>query len=783
MEDRIKKVAVMGSGVMGSAIAAHFANVGIPSILMDLPAKDGNDRNAVARAGLASVVKSKPASFYLKDFASLIELGNFDDDLEKIAECDLILEVIIERMDVKKEFFKKIDENRKPGTLVASNTSGLLINEMAADCTEDMRQHFFGMHFFNPPRYLKLLEIIPGRDTLPEVISFMKNFGSDVLGKGIVVCKDTPNFIANRIGMYAIMHAMRTMVEDGYSIQEIDAFTGTNIGHAKSATFRTGDLVGLDTLAHVANNLYEYCPEDDERDMFKTPAFLVKLIKDGALGAKSGKGFFSRTKKKEILHLDHKTGEYVNKEKLSFPSIALARSEDTAAGKIRAMTSAQDGASKFLWKNLSSTLLYCAKRMGEITDSIVDIDNAMQWGFGWEIGPFGTWDILGVNKVAEYLKKEGRELPENISKFLEAGHKTFYKTEKGVEYFYDFNAGDYKERDRGPNVLILKNLKAQEKTVCENSGASLIDLGDGVACLEFHTKMNAIGGEIISFSKKAMEEVEKNFRGLVIANQGAHFCAGANIMMILMSIMEEEWDDIELMIRQFQQMNMRFRYSPRPVVAAPFGMTLGGGCEVSIHSDQIVAAAETYMGLVEVGVGLLPAGGGTKEMLMRAMDKAPKGAVELPFLQKVFETIGMAKVATSGEEARQMGFLTSADKVIVNNDQLIHKAKQAVIGLAESGYTPGTPRTNIPVMGRPGLALIKLMVSGMREGGFISEHDEHIATVIGKVMTGGDISGPQEVSEQYLLDLEREHFLRLCGTRKTQERIKYMLEKGKPLRN
>jgi 3-hydroxyacyl-CoA dehydrogenase len=673
MQRKINKVAIMGSGVMGSAIAAHFANVGIPSLLLDLPAKEGKTPNDIARAGLETALKARPASFYLKEFAGLIELGNFQENMERVKECDLVIEVIIERMDIKKEFFKKLDDVRPPGTIIASNTSGLSVNEMLSDCSEDLRAHFVGMHFFNPPRYLKLLEIIPTKDTKQEIIDFICDFGENVLGKGIVLCKDTPNFIANRIGIYAMMNAMKIMVEDGYSIQEVDAFTGTNIGHAKSATFRTADLVGLDTLVHVADNLYEVLKDDDEKDIFKTPDFLRKMVEDGVLGVKSKKGFYVKSKEGDIRHLDLEKNQYVQKEKLSFNSIAMARAEDTTVGKIRAMVSGQDKASTFLWKNFSATFLYCAKRMGEIADSLVDIDNAMKWGFGWEIGPFGKWDILGVQKSVDRIKKEGMVIPKIIEDFLVKGNKTFYKSEKGIDYYYDFNSGDYKEIKRSPKVILLKNLKSQEKTIDSNSGASLIDLDHGVACLEFHTKMNAVSGDIISLSKKAMEEVDKNFKGLVIANQGQHFSAGANLMLILMAIIEEEWDEIDLFIRLFQKMNMGFRYSSKPVVAVPFGMTLGGGCEVCIHADQIVASAETYMGLVEAGVGVIPAGGGTKEMLLRGMEKAPEGAVELPFLKHIFETIAMANVSMSAEEARGLGFLKPSDSIVVNSDHMIHR--------------------------------------------------------------------------------------------------------------
>lgn len=783
MTFKIDKVAVLGSGVMGSAIAAHFANAGIPSLLLDLPPKDGGPGDALAQAGLRGAVKAKPAAFYLPEFASMVETGSLQSDLEKIRGCDLILEVVVERMDVKKDLFKRIDAVRKPGTLVATNTSGLSVNAMVAECSEDMRRHFAGIHFFNPPRYLKLLEIIPSQDTLAEVVDFFRAFGEDVLGKGVVICKDTPNFIANRIGIYGIMHAMRTMAEDSYSIQEVDSFMGPIIGNPKSAIFRTADIVGLDTLGHVARNLWDACEGDDERDMFRTPEVLKQLLDLGALGAKNGKGFYNKGADGEIRHWDSKAGAYASKQKLSFASIALARNEDSLKGKLRILLTGKDRASAFLWKSFSATFLYCAKRLGEISDSLVDIDNAMKWGFGWELGPFAKWDILGVPETVARMKAEGRTIPAHIERFVAAGNRTFYKNEAGVDYFYDFQAGAYKPVLRNRKAILLGNLRRQDKVVASNSGASLIDLGDGVACLEFHTKMNAVGGEILSMARKAVEEVERNFRGLVIANQGPHFSAGANIMLVFMSIMEEEWDEIDLTIRQFQKMNMLFRYSSKPVVAAPFGMTLGGGCEICLHADQVVASAETYMGLVEAGVGLIPAGGGTKEMLLRGMDGAPDEAIALPYLKRIFQAIAMGKVSSSGEEARSLGFIRASDRVILNGDHLIHYAKQAAIGLAESGYRQPRIRSDIPVTGRQGLAAVKVMVAGMKEGGFISDHDEVVALKLAGILTGGDLSGPQKVGEQYLLDLEREAFLSLCGMRKTQERIKYMLEKGKPLRN
>ncbi len=784
MQRTIKKVAVLGSGVMGSAIAAHFTNVGIPCLLLDIPAKEGDNPNAISQNGLANIKKSKPAAFYSKKFSSLIRVGNFKDDLDKIADCDLVIEAIVELMDIKKEVLKNIDTHRKPSTIVATNTSGLSINEMIADCSDDLKKNFLGMHFFNPPRYLKLLEIIPSAHTDPALMEFICSFGENVLGKGIVICKDTPNFIANRIGSYAVAKSIAVMQEGSYTIQEVDAFTGANIGHAKSATFRTADIVGIDIFAHVSEILYKGVADDDESDIFKIPDFMNTMISSGVLGSKTGKGFYFKTKEKEIRQFNYKTGEYLAKEKLQFKSIAAARSQETVAEKIRAMIGAKDRGSEFLWKLFSSTFLYCAKRMGEIADTLVEMDNAMQWGWGQQIGPFGKIDALGGSDCIEKMKKEDQVIPEIIEDFIAGGNKTFYKTEEGVDYYYDFRSKSYKEIEQSKKIIILKNIRDQNKVVMSNSGASLLDIGDGVACLEFHSKMNAIGPDIISMANKAVQEVDKNFRALVIGNQHlSAFSAGANLMLLLMAIMEQEWDEVDFIIRSFQKAHLNLRFSPIPVVAAPHGLTLGGGCEMTLHTDMVIANAETYTGLVEIGAGVIPAGGGTKEMLLRAMDGMPEGAIELPYLQKVFETIAMAKVSTSAEEARDLGFLRPVDRIIINGDHQLHFAKMAAIGLAEAGYTQPRQRTDIPVMGIPGFAAIKAVVANMREGELISEHDAVIALKLGKILTGGDVSGMHLVSEQYLLDLEREAFLSLCGMCKSQERIKYILETGRPLRN
>ena len=784
MQRNIKNVAVLGSGVMGSAIAAHFANAGIPCLMLDIPAKEGDDPNAFSLKGLESAKRAKPAAFYSQKFASLIHVGNFEDDWSKIADSDLIVEVVLEEMAIKKDMLKKIDAVRKPSAIVATNTSGLSVNEMVADCSDGLKKNFIGMHFFNPPRYLKLLEIIPSSHTDPEVIKFICNFGENILGKGVVLCKDTPNFIANRIGLYSFSEIIVLMTEGNYTIQEVDTLTGSNIGHPKSATFRTADVVGIDVLLHVWENMANAGRDHGEKEKYKIPDFIKKMVESNVLGVKTGKGFYLKTKEKEIMMLDFQTGEYVSKEKLQLKSIGAARNEETVEGKIKAIIAAGDRGSEFLWKLFVRTFLYCVGCIGEIADTLVEIDNAMKWGWGQEIGPFGKMDALDVDRCVERMKKEGILVPQSIEDFIAGGNKSFYKTEQGIDYYYDFRTRSYKEIERNAKILILKNIKDQNKIVVANSGASLVDIGDGVACLEFHAKMNAVGPDIISLTKKALEEVDANFRAMIIGNQHLNaFSAGANLMLLLMNIMDEEWDEIDFMVRSFQNANMHLRYSPKPVVVTPHGLTLGGGCEIVLHSDYTVASAETYIGLVELGAGLIPSGGGTKEMLLRAMATIPENAIALPFLQRVFETIAMAKVATSAEEAKEMGFLRPTDRIIINADHLLQYAKNAAIGLAESGYTQPAQRNDIPVSGKAGLAAIKAVVSNMVEGGFISEHDAVVSLKLGYVLTGGNISGRNMVSEQYLLDLEREAFLSLCGMRKTQERIKYILETGKPLRN
>ncbi len=792
MSYKVEKAAVLGAGVMGAAIAAHLANVGIPTVLLDIPAKEG-DKNAIARAGLERALKARPAAFYLKEFAELIEIGNFEDDMEKISDCDLIIEAVVERLDIKRSLFEKVDNFRKKGSIVATNTSGISINAIAEGRSEDFRKHFIGMHFFNPPRYMKLLEIIPGKETLPEVVEFVADFGERILGKGIVYAKDTPNFIANRIGVFGMMYTLKLMKEMGLTIEEVDALTGKAMGRPKMATFRLADMVGIDVLYHVALNVYENAPNDEMREIFNPPEWLKKMVENGWLGDKTKQGFYKKVKgeggKKERLVLDIETLEYRPAKKASFPSLEMAKTEEDVRKRLNIMCYGKDKGAEFAWKSIAALLIYSANRIPEIADDIVQVDNAMKWGFNWELGPFEIWDAIGVRKSVERMEKEGMTVPEKVKKMLEAGGESFYKEEGIKTYYWDFESNSYKELVTKPEIIILSKLKKAGAIIKENADASLIDLGDGVACLEFHTKMNAIGPGILQMVDEALEEVRKNFVGLVLANQGEHFSAGANLALLLMAIQEEEWEEIDYMVRAFQKATMSLKLFEKPVVAAPFNITVGGGCEFSIHCHRIRAHAELYMGLVEVGVGLLPAGGGTKETLIRVVDKyipkgLPRGVVVDPFphLRRAFENIAMAKVSTSAYEAKEMGYLTDCDSISINRDYLIYEAKQVVLNLVREGFKP--PRVKkVKMTGRDGYAYLKMLVDNMKWAGWISEHDTKIALKIAKVLTGGDILPGTVMDEWEILDLEREGFLSLCGEPKTQERIQHMLTTGRPLRN
>ncbi len=792
---RIEKAAVLGAGTMGATIAAHLANAGIPTILLDIAPREaagGDDKNAknqIVKAGFEALKKARPAAYMNNDNATLVSIGNFEDDLAKIKDCDFVIEAVVENLELKRKLYEQVEQYRKPGSVVASNTSGIPIRSIAEGFSDDFRRNFFGIHFFNPPRYMKLVETIPTEWTDERVLHETEEFLDVRLGKGVVPAKDRPNFIANRIGVFSIMAVMNEMLEMGFTPTEVDQMTGKAIGHASSATFRTSDLVGLDVTAHVVSNLYPAIPDDEDRETFQMPELMKQLLDKKLLGDKTNGGFFKKSKdaagKTEILELDLQTFEYKPQGKTKFPSLDAAKQIEDIPARVKTLVWGKDRVGEFLWKTTARIARYSANRIPEIADTIVEIDNAIKWGFGWEIGVFETWDAIGVKESVERMRAEGQAVPQNVEKMLASGATSFYKEENGQKSFFDFATNSYQPIADKPGVIILKSVKDRTGVIKKNSGASLIDIGDGVACLEFHSKMNAIGADTISMMKFAVEEVERNHVGLVVGNQGQNFSAGANLMLLLLGAQEEEWDDINLQIRALQNAVMRLRYSAKPVVSAPHGLALGGGCEISLHGDKARAAAETYIGLVEVGVGLIPAGGGTKEMTLRAMDAAKRtpDADPFAFLRKVFEMIGTGKVATSAQEAQTMGILRPTDAISMNSDRLIADAKADVLALASTGYVQPTPRTDILALGEPALATLKLGIFMMKRGGYISDHDALIGTKLAKILTGGDLNHQTLVSEQHLLDLEREAFLSLCGMRKTQERIGFMLKNGKPLRN
>ncbi|HEU4595872.1 MAG TPA: 3-hydroxyacyl-CoA dehydrogenase NAD-binding domain-containing protein [Pyrinomonadaceae bacterium] len=801
---RIEKAAVLGAGTMGAQIAAHLANAGIPTLLLDIPPRELTAeesakgltleskavRDRIARGGLEAAKKAKPAAFFTAERAALVSVGNFDDDMARLKDCDLIIEAVVENLEIKRSLYERVEQFRRPGSVVASNTSGIPIRQLAEGRSEDFRAHFLGTHFFNPPRYLHLVEIIRTEWTKPEVSCSLFGFLDRRLGKGVVVAKDRPNFIANRIGTYGALVTIKTMLEDGYTIEEVDKMTGQAVGRPKSATFRTFDIVGLDVFAHVAKNLYEAVPEDEDRDVYLAPEFVTRMVERGILGNKTRGGFYRKQKgegeKQEIWTLDHASLEYRPQQKAKLPALDVAKNIEDTGARLKALVWGKERVGAFLWKTISKTLLYAANRIPEVADTVVEVDRAMRWGFNWELGVFEVWDAIGVEKSVARLREEGRKIPENVERMLAAGATSFYKKEEGQELYFDFAAGKYVPLAEQPGVIVLKSVKERTGVVKKNAGASLLDLGDGVAGLEFHSKMNAIGGDTLQMIKQSLAEVEKNFVGLVVGNQGQNFSVGANLMLMLLEAQEENWEDLDLAIRAFQNATMSLRYSAKPVVVAPFQMTFGGGCEMTLHADRVRASAETYIGLVEVGVGLIPAGGGTKEMLVRALDSIPSGVTDadpFPFLKRTFETIALAKVATSAEEARSFGFLREEDSYSMNHDRLIADAKQEVLSLAATGYVQPQQRTDILALGNAALATLKLGIHQMKRGGFISEHDALIGEKLGRILTGGDLNHETRVSEQYLLDLEREAFLSLCGQRKTQERIAHMLKTGKPLRN
>ena len=808
----IEKVVVLGAGTMGARIAAHIANAGVWCVLLDIaPSELTPDeqkrgltlaspdvRNRIVRAGLAAAVKGKPAAFFTKGLENRIITGNFEDDLKLCAEADWIIEVVAENLEIKRALLSRVAAIRKPGTIVTTNTSGLPVRRIAEGMAEEWQQHWAGTHFFNPPRYLKLVEIIPGAGTLPDVIGTLSEFCDHKLGKGAVIAKDTPNFIGNRIGTFSMLNAIRLMNELGMTFEEVDACTGPALGWPRSATFRLADIVGIDVLLHVIRNIYDNIPNDESREIYRVPPLLEEMAKRGWLGDKTGSGFYKRVKKaggeSEILTLDPVKMEYRPQQKARFASIEAGKAIEDTRERLRMLVGPSlegkdgDKAQKFIWGVLSGMCLYAARRVPEIADSIVDVDRAMRWGFVWELGPFEVWDAIGVEPTAKQLEKEGQSKPPIVADLLSSGKKSFYQSAQGETSYFDLAGKSYKPSPTPEGIIILKSLKERGKEIEKNSGASLVDLGDGVICCEFHSKMNAIGGDLLSMIHKGLARLRADFDAMVIANQGENFSAGANLMLILMTAQEQEWDDLHLMVRQFQNTTLEIKHSPKPVVVAPQGLALGGGCEVVLHGTRIHAAAEAYMGLVEVGVGLIPAGGGTKEMIIRANERA-EGEEDLDLfhaLKPVFENIAMAKVSTSGEEARELGYLRRADLVAMNLDRLVADAKQTALGLVRSEWrqtAPAPTEPSIRVLGTEFSAAAKLAVYMMLRGEYISEYDALVARKLGNILAGGALTSTQLVSEQYLLDLEREAFVSLCGERKTQERIAHTLKTGKPLRN
>ena len=792
---------------MGSRIAAHFANAGLPCILLDIvppnlpPDAPAGDRKKIVRAGLDAAKKSKPAAFFTTALAEKIAIGNFDDDLARCAEADWIIEVVAENLEIKRNLLARVAQFRKPGAIVTTNTSGLPVHLIAEAMSEEFQQHWAGTHFFNPPRYLKLVEVIPGPKTSHQVVESLREFCERRLGKGVVVAKDTPNFIANRIGTFSMLNALRLMSTLGMTVEEVDACTGPAVGWPKSATFRTADIVGLDVLVHVVRNIYETAPNDESREMYKVPALVEEMAKRGWLGDKTGQGFYKKVKgegEKEILTLDVNTMEYRPRQKARFASLEMGKAIEDTRERLRALVGPVlegqkgDKAQQFLWGALSEMCLYAARRVPEISDNVVDVDRALRWGFAWELGPFEIMDAIGVKAFAGHVQKEGRALPPVIEKVLASGRKGFYESDKGTTTVFDIGSGASKKVEEPKGVIILKSLKDAGREVERNAGASVIDLGDGVACVEFHAKMNAIGADLIAMLHKGLKRLETDFDAMVIANQAVNFSVGANLMLVLVGAQEQEWDELHMAVKQFQNINLAVKYAPKPVVAAPQGLALGGGCEVTLHAARIQAAAEAYIGLVETGVGLIPGGGGTKEMLIRANEHAAGGEDLDLFhaLKPVFEAIAMAKVGTSAEECRDLGYLRREDGVSMNRDRLVADAKEAALSLVRGGYKPlaatwreGAQTTQIKVLGEQFLAGAKLAIHIMFRGGYASEYDAHVGRKLASILAGGALTSPQLVSEQYVLDLEREAFVSLCGEKKTQERIAHTLKTGKPLRN
>ena len=801
MNRHIKKVAVLGSGVMGSRIACHFANVGCEVLLLDIvpfelteeESKKGitSDnkvfRNRIVNQSLDSTLKSNPSAIYRKAFANRITTGNFDDDMDKISTCDWIIEVVVERLDIKQQVFEKVEKYRKTGTLITSNTSGIPIHMMLEGRSDDFKKHFCGTHFFNPPRYLQLLEIIPTPSTDSGIVDFLMDFGSKILGKKTVLCKDTPAFIANRVGVYSIMALFHAVSDLGLTVDEVDKLTGPVLGRPKSATFRTCDVVGLDTLVHVANGLKANCPNDEEKALFELPSYISKMVENKWLGSKSGQGFYKKVKtadgKSEIHSLDLQTLEYRPSQKVKFATLEMTKPVDDLKQRTKMLFAGMDKAGDFYRKLFGGLFAYVSNRLPEITDDLYKIDDALKAGFGWELGPFETWDIIGFEEGLKLIGNVNKKAADWITDMKNAGCSSFYKLEKGQKLYYDVASKSYKTIPGTEDLILLDALRSENK-VWGNSDVTLVDLGDGILNLEFHTKMNTIGGGVIEGMNRAIDLAEKEYKGLVIYNTGQNFSAGANVGMIFMMAIEQDYDELNFAVKAFQDAMMRVRYSNIPVVVAPHNLALGGSCEMSMHADKVVAHAELYMGLVEFGVGVIPGGGGTKEFAKRLSEELKDGDIKINRMRERFLTIGQAKVSTSAYEAFDLGYLRPGiDEVVVSRDHQLARAKAATLELAEKGYVAPKREKNITVMGQEGLGIVYVGSNSMLSGNYMSDHDRVISEKLGFVLCGGDLSENTVVSEQYLLDLERRAFVELCAERKTMERLESIIKYGKILRN
>jgi 3-hydroxyacyl-CoA dehydrogenase len=800
MKRIINRIAVLGSGVMGSRIACHFANIGCEVLLLDIIPKEVSDiekakgltlesksvRNRIANEALQFALKSNPSPIYKKEFASRINIGNFEDDLSKITQCDWVIEVVVENLDIKKKVFENVEKYRKPGTLITSNTSGIPIHLMTEGRSDDFKAHFCGTHFFNPPRYLRLLEIIPTKDTKQEVVDFLMHYGEQYLGKTTVLCKDTPAFIANRVGVYSLMSVLHAVEKMELTVEEVDKLTGPVLGRAKSATFRTGDVVGLDTLVMVAKGLVQNLPNDEAKDQFVLPGYLNKMIENKWFGDKTGQGFYKKVKnaegKSEILALDLKTLEYKPSQKVKFPTLELTKPISDLKERVKVLVQGKDKAGEFYRTTFAGLFQYVSNRIPEISDELYKIDDALKAGFGWDLGPFEYWDAIGVKEAVALMEQTGNKPAAWVYEFLK-GNTAFYKIENGARKFYDIPSKSYKVIPGTEEFILLDTLR-DTKVIWKNSGVTITDIGDGIINAEFHTKMNTIGGEVLQGINKAVEIAEKDYRGLVISNEGTNFSAGANVGMIYMMAVDQDWDELHAAVKLFQNTTMRLRYSSIPVVVAPHGLALGGGCEICLHADKVVAHAETYIGLVEFGVGLIPGGGGTKEFALRLSDSLKEGDVELNTFRDKFLTIGQARVSTSAYEAFDLGILRKGiDKVVVSRNRLLLEAKQECLNMADAGYTQPILRKDIRVLGNSAMGIVYAGANAMRSGNYISDHDQKISEKLGYVIAGGNLSQPTLVTEQYLLDLEREIFVALCAERKTLERIHSIINGGKVLRN